>query len=199
GRESLHDLEEQMRVLGAQLLVKKVGTNSATQADIDNRNEQSALHEMANSMEDALDLAIQHMATWAKVPNPGSVSVYKDFGTLVAGGQTEAVLLNAANAGKLSSETFFTEMQRRGHIDDSISWADEAERIAEQGLALGNHGLDDGAACTGCVWIYSSGKINEPPGVTSTKAALTTTNLEGGSAMAEAILSDVGIYALVNM
>jgi hypothetical protein len=47
------------------------------------------------------------------------------------------LLLNMASAGKLSDETLFAEMQRRGVISDEYSWQEEQERIASQGPALG--------------------------------------------------------------
>jgi DNA phosphorothioation-dependent restriction protein DptG len=50
---------------------------------------------------------------------------------------TLPLLLNMAVQGKLSSETLFAEMQRRGVISDEYSWADELERIEQQGPSLG--------------------------------------------------------------
>jgi hypothetical protein len=47
------------------------------------------------------------------------------------------MLLNMANAGKLSDETLFSEMQRRGVISDEHNWPDELERIQEQGPQMG--------------------------------------------------------------
>lgn len=49
-------------------------------------------------------------------------------------------LVGMASAGKLSDETLFAEMQRRGVISDEYDWADEQERLASQGPMLGSLG-----------------------------------------------------------
>ncbi|MNO03867.1 hypothetical protein D3C81_2247030 [compost metagenome] len=46
-------------------------------------------------------------------------------------------LVSMANAGMLSHETLFTEMQRRGVISDEYKWPEELGRIGSQGPALG--------------------------------------------------------------
>lgn len=137
GRESLQDLEEQMRLLGAELLVKKASALSATQANIDDRNEKSALQQMAMNLEDGLNLMFAYMADWIKTQNTGTVSVFRDFSTFLGGDQTPAVLLNSATAGKISDQTYFEEMKRRGLIDDARTWEEEQERLQNQEPALG--------------------------------------------------------------
>jgi hypothetical protein len=51
-------------------------------------------------------------------------------------------LISMANSGKLSDETLYSEMQRRGVISDELDWSKELARIQEQGPALGAS-LDD--------------------------------------------------------
>ncbi|MNH20171.1 hypothetical protein D3C79_799290 [compost metagenome] len=46
-------------------------------------------------------------------------------------------LVTMANAGMISKETLFTEMQRRGVISDEYDWEEELAKIEAQGPALG--------------------------------------------------------------
>src|SRR5690348_2510250 len=130
-----------MRQIGADLISLNVGRMAATQASILDSRSQSKLGAMAQSLEDALNLALYEWAQWIGADNGGTVEVFKDFGVDLTNAQDEAVLLNAANAGKLSNQTFYEELQRRGTLADTVSWEEEQARQAEQGPALGALGM----------------------------------------------------------
>jgi hypothetical protein len=132
GRTDLEDLKEEMRLLGAELLIRKKGTASATEASVDATKSQSALGAMAQNLEDALDQGLQFMADWAKEQNGGTVSVFQDFDIDEVTGTTETLLLDAVKNNKISNETFFTELQRRGTVRGDIKWEEEESRIANQ-------------------------------------------------------------------
>ena len=140
GRQDLLDIEERMRQIGADLISLNVGKMAATQASILDSRSQSKLGAMAQSLEDALNLALYEWAQWIGADNGGTVEVFKDFGVDLTNAQDEAVLLNAANAGKLSNQTFYEELQRRGTLADTVSWEEEQARQEAQGPQLGAFG-----------------------------------------------------------
>ena len=132
GRQSLQDIEEQMRLLGAELLVKKPGSMTATQASLDTSQQQSELSAYAEQLGDAMDEVVQIMAEWARIPVTGNVKVYNDFGVASIDAATEVLLLNAATERKISDETLFNELRRRGTISQDLDWQDEKLKIASQ-------------------------------------------------------------------
>ena len=138
GRESLQDLIEEMRMAGAKLLQKeKQQTKTATQANEEAAQELSPLARMANQFADALAQMLQVMSDYLGLGDGGMVEMRGNFDQDFAPETTLPLLLNMAVQGKLSSETLFAEMQRRGVISDEYSWADEFERIEQQGPSLG--------------------------------------------------------------
>lgn len=138
GRESLQDLIEEMRMAGAKLLQKdKQQTKTAAQANEEAAQELSPLARMAHQFADALAQMLQIMADYLGLPDGGMVEMRGNFDQDYAPETTLPLLLNMASAGKLSDETLFAEMQRRGVISDEYNWQEEQERIAGQGPALG--------------------------------------------------------------
>ncbi|WP_313242906.1 DUF4055 domain-containing protein [Stutzerimonas nitrititolerans] len=138
GRESLQDLIEEMRMAGAKLLQKeKQQTKTATQANEEAAQELSPLARMANQFADALAQMLQVMSDYLGLGDGGMVEMRGNFDQDWAPEVSVPQLLQMANSGKLSDETLFAEMQRRGIISDEYDWPDELERIQNQGPALG--------------------------------------------------------------
>ncbi|XEG73994.1 DUF4055 domain-containing protein [Pseudomonas sp. abacavir_1] len=138
GRQSLLDLEDQMRMAGAMLLQKeKQATKTAAQAEEEAAQELSPLETMAGSFEDAIDQVLQLFALWMGVTEGGHVEVNGNFSTDFLPETTLPLLLNMTMAGKLSDATLFNELKRRGVINGDLAWKDEKERIEDQGPNLG--------------------------------------------------------------
>lgn len=138
GREALQDLIDEMRMAGAKLLQKdKQQTKTATQANEEAAQELSPLARMANQFADALAQMLQVMADYLALGDGGTVEMRGNFDQDWAPEVSVPQLLQMANSGKLSDETLFAEMQRRGIISDEYDWPDELERIQNQGPALG--------------------------------------------------------------
>lgn len=138
GRQSLQDLIDEMRMAGAKLLQKdKQQTKTAAQANEEAAQELSPLARMANHFADSVANVLQLMAEYRGEANGGSVEMRGNFDQDYMPEQSLPSLISMANSGKLSDETLFAEMQRRGVISDEYSWQDEQARIAEQGPALG--------------------------------------------------------------
>lgn len=138
GRQSLLDLEDQMRMAGAKLLQKeKQATKTAAQAEEEAAQELSPLETMAGTLEDAIDQILQFFVLWIGENEGGHVQVNGNFDVDYAPETTLPLLLNMSLQGRLSNETLFREVQRRGVINGDLTWEDEKERLEAQGPALG--------------------------------------------------------------
>lgn len=138
GRQALQDLLDEMRIAGAKLLARdKSQTKTATQAEEEAAQELSPLARMAGQFADCLAQLLQFMADYRGIADGGSVELRGNFDTDFMPEVSLPTLVAMCNAGLLSKETLFSEMQRRGVISDEHDWADEAERIAGQGMPLG--------------------------------------------------------------
>ena len=136
GRQALEDLKDEMREAGARLLKKgQAAAKTATESRDDSINEQSQLGRMAQALEDALDLALQYMAAWQGLEqDAGAVAVNDDFDIEVISDQSVQSLVQMAATGQLSTQTLFTELQRRGILSDDLDWEAEQERIVSGGV-----------------------------------------------------------------
>jgi hypothetical protein len=77
------------------------------------------------------------MADYLALPDGGMVEMRGNFDQDWAPEVSVPQLLQMANSGKLSDETLFAEMQRRGIISDEYDWQEERERIEQQGPGIG--------------------------------------------------------------
>lgn len=133
GRQSLLDLEDQMRQAGAKLLKKdKQATKTATQAEEEAAQEMSPLQTMAGQFEDFLDQVLQLFALWKGLDEGGHVAVNGNFDIDYAAETTMPLLREMAKDNQISLETLFNEIRRRGVISDDIKWEDELKRISTQ-------------------------------------------------------------------
>lgn len=138
GRSELDAIEDQMRIAGAKLLHKeKQATKTAAQAEEEAAQEMSPLETMAGQLEDCLDQVLQLFAEWMKLPEGGNCQVNGNFDVDYAPETTLPLLKGMVDAGYLSQETLFKEVQRRGVLNGDLKWDEEKTKIAEQGPALG--------------------------------------------------------------
>ncbi|MCX2693666.1 DUF4055 domain-containing protein [Pseudomonas sp. DCB_CB] len=138
GRDSLNDLVEDMRMAGAKLLQKdKQQTKTAAQANEEAAQELSPLARLAGQFADCLAQLLQIMADYQGQTQGGHVEMRGNFDSDFAPEVSLPNLISMANSGKISDETLYSEMQRRGVISDELDWEAEKARIEEQGPALG--------------------------------------------------------------
>jgi len=133
GRKSLEDLEAQMLQTGAELLVKKPGDRSATEAAGDQEANKSDLQRMTEAAEDSLDQALQFMAAYARLPSGGNVSLFKDFGAATLSDASATLIKDLQAAGLISKETAIIELQRRGVLSAEIDPEDELAQAEKDG------------------------------------------------------------------
>ena len=132
GDKDLQNLELAMQAMGLQLLIDKPG-QSATGEVRDDEKENSPLAMAAGALQDALEGAFGFMVEFAKQDaiKGGSLKVNRDFG--ITGNTADLqYLTQAAIAGKISQDTYWSELQRRGVLSDSFDAETEAQRVADQ-------------------------------------------------------------------
>ena len=138
GRDSLNDLVDDMRMAGAKLLQKdKQAVKTAAQANEEAAQELSPLARLAGQFGDCIAQLLQILADYGSLGDGGRVEMRGNFDSDFAPEVSLPNLISMANSGKLSDETLYSEMQRRGVISDELDWEDEKARIEEQGPALG--------------------------------------------------------------
>lgn len=138
GRTSLQDLIDEMRMAGAKLLQRdKQQVKTAAQANEEAAQELSPLARLANQFGDCIAKILQIIADYRGEKEGGHVEMRGNFDSDFAPEVSLPSLISMATAGKISDETLYSEMQRRGVISDELDWEKEKERLEEQGPALG--------------------------------------------------------------
>lgn len=146
GGDSLIALRNQMVETGAELLVmRESGDVSATEDANDAEANKSDLQRIAENFADGLDQALVYAAQFARIDEgrAGSVSLFDDYGAAMLSDASAQLVADLNGRGILSNETTIREMQRRGVVSEDIDPADELERAAQDGPALGTIGVDD--------------------------------------------------------
>ena len=133
GKQSLDDLKEEMRQSGAELLVLRPAPATATEIASGNSVGMCDLQRITLGVQDAINLALDYTAKWVGDENPGTVKLFNDFGAMTLADTSAQLLLSMNQAGKLSDETLFNEIKRRGMVASEIGWEDEKDRLDTQG------------------------------------------------------------------
>lgn len=139
GSKDLKDLEERMRQAGAELLVID-NKLTATQVSSENAVSMCALQRIGESVEDAIDQALQMMADWIGEAKGGSVTLFKDYAAASLSDTTTQMIKDWVATGLLSKEAAFRELQRRGAISADLVWEDVKDQMDMEGPALGDMG-----------------------------------------------------------
>lgn len=133
GRESLKDLEGQMRAIGAKLLEPTEGTKTATQAGEEADAANSPLASMVQDLEDALEQLLYVIGLYRGEPEGGNIEVRANLDPDAAPIESMNVIGKMVATGGLSAATQFAEAQRRGILSPELDWEDEQARIGTQG------------------------------------------------------------------
>lgn len=120
GRLSLLDLEDRMRQIGAELLVIKPGNLTVAQTLADNEPGMCDLQRIMQSLEDALDQALDLMAKFVGEADGGKVSIYSDFGVATLAEASAQLLFDMKSQGALSHATLLNELKRRGVLSPDV-------------------------------------------------------------------------------
>ena len=130
GRSDLKDMEEQMSILGIELL-KKSGDATATAKAIDSAENLSMLQAFAMMFSDFLEQAYKIAAKWKQLPDAGSVTINTEFGIQIDNSDL-ATLVAVRATRDISRKTLLSEMERRGTLSDEFDAdADQEELDSE--------------------------------------------------------------------
>lgn len=132
GRKSLLDLEDRMRQVGAELLVIKPGNTTEVQTLSDNEQGKCDLQRIMQSLEDALDQALDLMAKFLKEPKGGHVTIYSDFGAATLAEASAQLLFEMKADGSLSHATLLNELKRRGTLSPEVDVEKEIAAAAKE-------------------------------------------------------------------
>ena len=69
------------------------------------------------------------MAEWVGEQEGRYISIFKDFGTATLAEASAELLFKSVSNGRISGETYFNELQRRGILSPDLHCEDEQERI----------------------------------------------------------------------
>ncbi len=142
GREDLLDLENRMQVMGAELLVKKPGTQTATAKAIDTAESISDLQSIVRKLESGLEQAFELAGEWhGERGLPVGVDIHQDFGMSMADASDLQTLLQSRLAGEVSQRTFLAELKRRAVLTDSLDVDEEITRIQTEAPNGGGGGV----------------------------------------------------------
>jgi hypothetical protein len=132
GRDSILDLEDRMRQTGAELLVIKPGNTTEVQTLADNEQGMCDLQRIVQSLEDALDQALNLMGQWVGEKDTGHVTIYSDFGAATLAEASAQLLFEMKADGSLSHPTLLKEMQRRGILSPDVDVDEEVTAAAAE-------------------------------------------------------------------
>jgi hypothetical protein len=135
GRQSLQDLENQMRAMGAELLAETQVATTATQNAIEDSEQKCQLSMMVEGLEDALDQALDIMHDWMKLEYTGNIDIFDDFSSdavMQMAGAFITGLVQLVNARMLSKEAAFSEMKRYGIVSPDSAWEDVQAQIEQE-------------------------------------------------------------------
>ena len=80
GRQSILDLEDRMRQVGAELLTERVGQVTARQVDSEDEDNRSTLQKIAEEFEDSLESCLRLAGMWIGERSNPRVELHKTFG-----------------------------------------------------------------------------------------------------------------------
>jgi hypothetical protein len=137
GEASLEKIEAQMIQTGAELLVSKPGTRTATESENDASANKSELQRIVEIFEDGLDNCLQLMAQWVGLPDGGNATLFKDFGSGSLSDVSAQLILSLQQGGIITKQTAIKEQQRRGLLSPDIDPDAELDAVQAEGPALG--------------------------------------------------------------
>lgn len=133
GRTAILDLEERMRAIGAELLVRKTNRMTATQVESEDTAGDSTLQAMVEMFELAVEQCLTQMARWVDAPvDELGVEIFNEFSVSSLSDAMANVLLGSVTEQVISKQTLFGSLKSSGVIDPELTWELEQSRIAAQ-------------------------------------------------------------------
>lgn len=133
-REALQDKQELMAVLGARLLeAQKADAEAAATVKLRHAGDESVLKKLTMAVDLGLTQALRWHVWWAGSDAPADhvkVTLNADVFEVVASSDLVTKLLMAVQAGRMSHETFYWNLQRAELTRPGVSFEEEEQTIA---------------------------------------------------------------------
>jgi Domain of unknown function (DUF4055) len=120
--------EKQMAALGAKMLSDTVVAETATGAGLRSTGELSVLSQMSSNVSKVLSRACTFMYQWAGLPEV-EIVLNKDYLPSMITPQELIALVQTWQAGAISTETLFWNLQQGEVVDMSVNFEEEIQRI----------------------------------------------------------------------
>lgn len=126
------NLKIEMSIQGASFITPKDGDMTATEYEGNEGAIQSDLQAMITNLEDSINQAFNIVGLWLGQDIGFSVSIFKDFNISFKDAASAETLLKACIAGKITTQTYLTEIKRRGLVSDQFDIDTELEELEAQ-------------------------------------------------------------------
>lgn len=139
GQKDIEDIEQKMRILGNQPLMKEL-PNTATAERIDEGRTVSQLQAWIRSLERGVEQALKLACEWRKITPKETmkIDIYSDFEAVVLGGADKDLLLKMRQnplGPEITKITLLRELQRRGVFSQEMDPEKEAEAVDNEGAS----------------------------------------------------------------
>ncbi len=133
GKNDLNEIEAQMALYGLQQLLPRTGNMTATEKALTSAESNSSLGTWATEFESTLNDAFKVAGAFAGIEFPDNgISVNHEYSFGVVDPQEIAQLLKAQEQGVLSAQAVFSEIRRRGMVDEHLAWEDVDADIEQE-------------------------------------------------------------------
>lgn len=133
GQKDIEDIEQKMRVLGNQPLMREI-PNTATAERIDEGRTVSQLQSWIGALERGIQQILKLACKWRDIQlsEDFNINIYSDFEALVLGSSDKELLLKmrtSPSGPEITRERFLKEQQRRGVFSLDMDVEDEAKAV----------------------------------------------------------------------
>lgn len=135
GQKDIDKIEEQMTQLGAQPMIMKRGSETATGQNIGEENATCELKSWIREVRIALIAITEMAAEWHginELPKAFDIEIYKDFSVALAGASDIETILKLHTGKMLTGPTTLKEAQRRGVLSEKIDPDEEFEAAQKE-------------------------------------------------------------------
>jgi hypothetical protein len=134
-RTELEDLKADMAALGLAMLQRDTrAAETARGKQMDKSASDSALAVFARNNQDAAEHALGYHAKFLKLPTGGSVTINRDFESLMFDALFIQTLSNLVAAGQLSMETMWDKLAEGEVLPEDFDAEEEKRQIAEDAM-----------------------------------------------------------------
>ncbi len=133
GQKDIEDIEQKMRVLGNQPMMKEM-PDTATATRADESRTISQLQSWVKSTEKGLRQALEIACEWRKIepPETMAVEIYSDFEAVVLGSGDKELLIKMEQNGNITTERLLKEQKRRGVFSPDMEPEEEAKAAQQE-------------------------------------------------------------------